>query len=88
MILGTITAKGQTTVPKDVRDKLGLRPGDQVYWVIEDGRAVLRPKNKSAMDVAGIFHDPKRRPLNIDELEEAIGESVAAGAISGGPSRR
>lgn len=85
MIIGTITAKGQTTVPRDVRERLGLKAGDQVYWVIEDGQAVLRPKNKSAMDIAGIFHDPHRVPMSIAELEEAIAKSVAEPPL---PTRR
>lgn len=81
MKYGKITAKGQTTVPKDVRDKLKLKPGDRVYWVVEDGRAVLRPKNGSVKDLAGILYDPNRKPMTIEELEEAIGNAVAEGAV-------
>lgn len=33
----TLTSKGQMTVPKRVRDRLGLRPGDKVEVVEEDG---------------------------------------------------
>jgi antitoxin PrlF len=77
MKLGTITAKGQTTVPKELRDKLNLKPGDKVYWSYEDGRAVLRPKNRSIMELAGFFHDPERRPMTDAELDRAIGDSTA-----------
>lgn len=41
MIVGKITAKSQTTVPRAVRMALGLTPGDEVAWIIEDGRAVM-----------------------------------------------
>lgn len=41
MIIGRITAKAQTTVPLAVRRALGIGPGDDVAWQIEDGRAVL-----------------------------------------------
>jgi AbrB family looped-hinge helix DNA binding protein len=81
MKYGTITAKGQTTVPKDVRDKLKLKPGDKVYWIVENGKAVLRPKNGSIMDLAGMFYDPNRKPMTIEELQEAIGDAVAEGVI-------
>lgn len=38
-----LTAKGQVTVPKELRDHLGLRPGSKVAFVLEaDGRVVLR----------------------------------------------
>jgi antitoxin PrlF len=40
---GTISEKGQITVPKDVRDALGLHPGDRLLFDVESGdRAVVR----------------------------------------------
>lgn len=40
---GTISQKGQITVPKDVRDALGLHPGDRLLFEVEAGdRAVVR----------------------------------------------
>jgi len=39
----TITSKGQVTVPKRIRETLGLRPGSQVDFLVEDDRVVLRP---------------------------------------------
>ncbi|MGC1464082.1 MAG: AbrB/MazE/SpoVT family DNA-binding domain-containing protein [Terracidiphilus sp.] len=39
----TISSKGQVTVPIEVRHRLGLREGDRVEFVFEDGRTVLRP---------------------------------------------
>lgn len=39
----TISSKGQVTVPIEVRQRLGLKQGDRVEFVFEDGRTVLRP---------------------------------------------
>jgi AbrB family looped-hinge helix DNA binding protein len=39
----TISSKGQVTVPIEVRHRLGLREGDRVEFVFEEGRTVLRP---------------------------------------------
>lgn len=36
-----LTSKGQTTVPKSVRQALGLAPGDRVVWQVADDRVVL-----------------------------------------------
>lgn len=40
--MATVTSKGQITLPKKVRDALGLVPGSQVEFAFEDGRVVLR----------------------------------------------
>jgi AbrB family looped-hinge helix DNA binding protein len=42
----TITVKGQVTIPKQIRDALGLTPGSQVEFAIEDGKLVVRKSGK------------------------------------------
>jgi antitoxin PrlF len=39
----TISSKGQVTVPVEIRNRLGLRPGDRVAFCVENGLTVLRP---------------------------------------------
>jgi antitoxin PrlF len=39
----TISSKGQITVPLEVRNRLGLKTGDRVEFVMDDGRTTLRP---------------------------------------------
>lgn len=47
---GTISQKGQITVPKDVRDALGLHPGDRLLFDVESGdRAVVRKARPSRL---------------------------------------
>ena len=41
-VRATITSKGQVTIPKDVRQRLGLRKGDQIEFVVEDGVTFVR----------------------------------------------
>lgn len=50
MEVATLTAKGQVTVPKMVRDALGLRQGDQLSWELEDGS--VRVRAVTPLDVA------------------------------------
>ena len=60
----TLTSKGQTTIPKDIRDSLGLKSGDRItFTMMPDGTVQMRVKNKSAMALAGILRrrGPKRR---------------------------
>ena len=39
-----LTSKGQVTIPKAVRDQLGLRPGDEIDFVEENGDFRLRKR--------------------------------------------
>jgi len=42
-ITACVTAKGQITIPLEIRTKLGLRQGDRVEFLTEHGRTTLRP---------------------------------------------
>lgn len=39
-----ITSKGQVTIPKHVRERLGIRPGDELEFIEEDGVFKLRKR--------------------------------------------
>jgi antitoxin PrlF len=39
----TISSKGQITVPLEIRNRLGLRAGDRVEFVVENDRTTIRP---------------------------------------------
>ena len=45
----TITSKGQVTIPKPVRDRLGLKAGDQVEFVEENGLVRVRKKTSPSV---------------------------------------
>ena len=71
-----ITAKGQTTLPRAVRDALGVVAGDRVRYVVE-GNEVRLLKVRSVMELEGVLRSD-RPPASLDEMEEAIaGEAVA-----------
>lgn len=76
MLESTITSKGQTTLPRRVRECLSLQPGDRVRYIIDDdavGIIAVRP----VVHLFGMLqHDGP--PVTLDEMDEAI----AAGATS------
>lgn len=88
MYESTMTSKGQTTVPKEIRKQLNLRSGDKVFWYLEEGRIVLRTKNRSINDLAGMLHRPGQRQVSLQEMEEAIAEGAAESGLAGSKSRR
>ena len=46
-----VTEKGQVTIPKNVRSKLGIETGSEVEFVLRDGEAVLRVVEPSRNEV-------------------------------------
>lgn len=77
MSTATVTSKGQITLPQDVRTDLALRVGDKVSFEKVDGTYVLRPHNKSIMDLAGILHRAGEKALTVKEMDEKLGEALA-----------
>lgn len=70
MYESTVTAKGQTTLPRDVRDLLGLAPGDRIrYLVSGDSVRILRPRK--AMSLCGVLRRDGP-PVSLEAMDEAI----------------
>jgi antitoxin PrlF len=65
----TLTSKGQTTIPKDVRDTLGMKSGDRMtFTVMPDGTVLLRVKNKSVLSLAGSLRRKGQKSLPVEQL--------------------
>mgnify|MGYP001009068614 CR=1 FL=1 len=65
----TITTKGQTTVPADVRALVDAKPGTKLIWsVTPDGTIIVRPKTKSILDMAGMLKAPKGRRVAVENV--------------------
>ena len=73
MPASTLTGKGQTTIPKDVRNHLKLRTGDQIDFVIEpDGSVVIRPATVHVRELKGILHRKGMKPLSVNAMNDAV----------------
>jgi antitoxin PrlF len=65
----TLTSKGQTTVPKAIRESLRLKPGDRITFTpMPDGTVLMRVKNKNVMSLAGSLRRRGRKALPVEEL--------------------
>lgn len=72
MSTSTLTSKGQTTIPKDVRERLNLHPGDRLEFVFdEDGRVLLLPASIDASVLTGILKAPTRL-VSVEDMNRAI----------------
>ena len=68
----SLTSKGRITIPKSVRDRLHLRAGDKVeFIVLDDGRVELVPLTAPVTRLKGMVPPPRRR-VSLDDMEAAI----------------
>jgi AbrB family looped-hinge helix DNA binding protein len=73
----TITAKGQTTIPKAIREHLGLKPGAKVkFFVGRDGRVTILPVLPASALRGMVKYDGP--PVSIEEMDAGIAEAVTA----------
>jgi antitoxin PrlF len=72
-----MTIKGQVTVPKAIREHLGLKPRDRVkFFVHPDGTVVLLPK-RPAKALRGMLKSRRRGPVSTEDMNEAIAEGAS-----------
>ena len=71
----TLTSKGQLTVPKEVRERLKLKTGDKIQFMInKEGKIELSPIKVRLKDLKGILPLPKKK-VTLKDMENAIIES-------------
>lgn len=69
MAESTITEKGQTTVPANIRALVHAKPGTKLVWsVMPDGTIIVRAKSRSVLDMAGLLPAPRRKRVGIDDM--------------------
>jgi AbrB family looped-hinge helix DNA binding protein len=78
MATATLTSKGQTTIPKEVRDHLHVSPGDKLDFLIDaEGRVVLRPATLDVRQLKGMLKRKRAKPVSLEEMDRAIAEGAA-----------
>lgn len=69
----TLSSKGQTIIPKAIRDRLGLKPGDAIDFIVqEDGDVLIRPMVQDIQRLKGMLHRPGQKTVSVEEMKVAI----------------
>ena len=78
MAIATVTSKGQVTIPKTVRDDLGIETGTKLLFIrMSNGQYFLTAKRGSVMDLLGsLKYDGP--PVSIEDMDRGIGDLLAA----------
>jgi AbrB family looped-hinge helix DNA binding protein len=82
----TMSSKGQITLPKEMREELGLKAGDELVFSIIGRDILITPKSVDFNDLAGYLGDPPNGPATLDEIDETV--AVAGGKAAAQPVRR
>lgn len=78
MLYATVTSKGQITLPKALRDELGLQPGDKIALSsnVPGTYQLKRQKKYTLAEARGIL-PPVARKVSLEEMDEAIARAAA-----------
>ena len=72
MPTSTLTSRGQTTIPKSIREELRLQPGDRIEFILEEDQVVLRRAGTDITALDGMIDRSDREPVSIKAMDEAI----------------
>jgi len=78
-----VSARGQVVLPKELRDRLGLKPGSKLRAEMQDGKVVLERKITTIHDLVGILYRPGMRTRTIEEINEGIIAGAVESAMRG-----
>ena len=76
MFESTITRKGQVTIPKAIRDRLGVKKGEKVHFVMRGEEVVLKVIKGTILDLRGSVQ-PSAHPEDFEKIRQSVRHAVA-----------
>ncbi|HDL86375.1 MAG TPA: AbrB/MazE/SpoVT family DNA-binding domain-containing protein [Candidatus Acetothermia bacterium] len=76
MLTSRVTSKGQMTIPKTIRDYLGISAGDRLTFIIRDGEVIFYPVKGTLLDLRGSIQGNKQ-PEDLDAVRKVVREKIA-----------
>jgi len=77
MYSSVITFKGQTTIPKEIRKYLKLKPQAKIVYVPDGGRVYLSPIEGTILDLKGMVKQAHQKPIDFHKLRDQLKQKVA-----------
>ncbi len=71
----TVTDRGQTTLPRDIRTALDLQPGDRIRYVVEGAHVRILPV-RAVADLKGMLKN-SRTPVSLDDMDAAVAQGAS-----------
>ena len=76
MLESTMTRKGQVTIPKAIRDRLGVKEGEKVLFVVRDEEVVLKVVKGTILDLRGSVQ-PSVHPEDFEKIRQSVRQAIA-----------
>ena len=83
MFESTITRKGQVTIPKAIRDRLGVKEGEKVLFVLRGEEVVLKVIKGTILDLRGSVR-PSAHPEYFEKIRQSVKQAVAKKVVGHG----
>lgn len=71
-----ITSKGQTTIPLEIRERLGLETGDRIAFIEMEQGFLIVPRNRPVSTLFGALSDFAIPGTAIEDYDRAVGEGI------------
>jgi antitoxin PrlF len=76
-MFATLTSKGQITLPKEIRDRLGLDAGSMLdFQILEDNTITAREVKPDARRIRGLLKSPHAIPLTVEQMDDAVSKHL------------
>lgn len=74
MSTSTLTSKGQTTIPRDIRRYLKLNTGDRLEFIVQgNGQVLLMPATVNVTELQGILPQPNKT-VSLNAMDRVVRE--------------
>ena len=83
MSMSVLTKKGQTTIPKDIRNFLNLAPNDKILYLMEGKKVIIKPLKGNILDLKGSVK-AKGKPIDFQNLRNETKKKVARKIVKEG----
>jgi antitoxin PrlF len=88
-MFATLTSKGQITLPKEIRDRLGLDAGSMLdFHILEDNTITARQVKPDARRIRGLLRSPHAIPLTVVQMDEAVSKQLREKHAPAGNGRK
>lgn len=77
MHVSVITSRGQTTIPKEIREEMDLKPNDKIVYVPDGERVFMLNISGNILDTYGAFSRPKKGALDYKKLRKKVKKKIS-----------